>query len=149
MNQQDAVAALANNLFDGLLERDADLNLVPLWRSRTGAWSTRRGSSSSDGASGLRNGKPFDAESVSSASSIPGSSYVEGPPSRRWLTSKSWIPTSCVCTARSVGHSCLRCWPSGRPLQYRRPSSILLIMGELIDTHLRRSPWEQIREGRT
>jgi len=37
MNQQDAVAALANNLFDGLLERDADLNLVPLWRSRTGA----------------------------------------------------------------------------------------------------------------
>jgi hypothetical protein len=30
-------------------------------------------------------------------------------------------------------------------IQYRRPSSILiLIIRELIDTHLRRSPWEQI-----
>jgi hypothetical protein len=38
MNHSEAAATvLANNRFDGLLERDADLNLVPSWPSRTGA----------------------------------------------------------------------------------------------------------------
>jgi peptide/nickel transport system substrate-binding protein len=65
MNHQEAPATvLANNLFDGLLERDADLNLVPLlaesYRSvnqTTWEFKLRRGVR-------FHNGEPFDAESV-------------------------------------------------------------------------------------
>src|SRR5262245_56045701 len=65
MNHQEAPATvLANNLFDGLIERDADLNLVPLlaesYRSviqTTWEFKLRRGIR-------FQNGEPFDAESV-------------------------------------------------------------------------------------
>src|SRR5262245_27773011 len=65
MNHQEAPATvLANNLFDGLIERDADLNLVPLlaesYRSvnqTTWEFKLRRGIR-------FHNGEPFDAESV-------------------------------------------------------------------------------------
>jgi peptide/nickel transport system substrate-binding protein len=65
MNHQEvAVTVLANNLFDGLLERDADLNLVPLlaesYRSvnaTTWELKLRRGVR-------FQNDEPFDAESV-------------------------------------------------------------------------------------
>ena len=65
MNHQEAPATvLANNLFDGLLERDADLNLVPLlaesYRSvnqTTWEFKLRRGVR-------FHNGESFDAESV-------------------------------------------------------------------------------------
>ena len=65
MNHQEAPATvLANNLFDGLLERDPDLNLVPLlaesYRSvnqTTWEFKLRRGVR-------FHNGEPFDAESV-------------------------------------------------------------------------------------
>src|SRR5262245_33122084 len=65
MNHQEAPATiLANNLFDGLLERDPDLNLVPLlaesYQSVAPAiweFKLRRGIR-------FQNGEPFDAESV-------------------------------------------------------------------------------------
>src|SRR5262249_18252020 len=65
MNHQEAPATvLANNLFDGLLERDPDLNLVPLlaesYRSVSPTiweFKLRRGIR-------FQNGEPFDAESV-------------------------------------------------------------------------------------
>src|SRR5712691_8835675 len=65
MNHQEAPATvLANNLFDGLIERDPDLNLVPLlaesYRSvsaTTWEFKLRRGIR-------FHNGEPFDAESV-------------------------------------------------------------------------------------
>ena len=65
MNHQEAPATmLANNLFDGLIERDPDLNLVPLlaesYRSvspTTWEFKLRRGIR-------FQNGEPFDAESV-------------------------------------------------------------------------------------
>src|SRR5215813_11856965 len=65
MNHQEAPATvLANNLFDGLIERDADLNLVPLLAESyqsvsptTWEFKLRRGIR-------FQNGEPFDAESV-------------------------------------------------------------------------------------
>jgi peptide/nickel transport system substrate-binding protein len=65
MNHSEAAATvLANNLFDGLLERDADLNLVPLLaesyqsvNQTTWEFKLRRGIR-------FQNGEPFDAESV-------------------------------------------------------------------------------------
>jgi ABC-type transport system substrate-binding protein len=65
MNHQEAPATvLANNLFDGLIERDPDLNLVPLLAESyqsvsPTAWEfkLRRGVR-------FHNGEPFDAESV-------------------------------------------------------------------------------------
>jgi peptide/nickel transport system substrate-binding protein len=65
MNHQEGPATvLANNLFDGLIERDPDLNLVPLlaesYRSvsqTTWEFKLRRGIR-------FHNGEPFDAESV-------------------------------------------------------------------------------------
>src|SRR6266487_5898820 len=65
MNHQEAPATvLANNLFDGLLERDPDLNLVPLLAESyqsvsptTWEFKLRRGIR-------FHNGEPFDAESV-------------------------------------------------------------------------------------
>ena len=65
MNHQEAPATvLANNLFDGLLERDPDLNLVPLLAESyqsvsptTWELKLRRGVR-------FQNGEPFDAESV-------------------------------------------------------------------------------------
>src|SRR6266487_4488609 len=65
MNHQEAIATVvANNLFDGLIERDPDLNLVPLlaesYRSvspTTWEFKLRRGIR-------FHNGEPFDAESV-------------------------------------------------------------------------------------
>jgi peptide/nickel transport system substrate-binding protein len=65
MNHSEAAATvIANNLFDGLLERDADLNLVPLlaesYRSvnqTTWELKLRRDIR-------FHNGEPFDAESV-------------------------------------------------------------------------------------
>jgi len=65
MNHQEAAATVvANNLFDGLIERDPDFNLVPLlaesYRSvspTTWEFKLRRGIR-------FQNGEPFDAESV-------------------------------------------------------------------------------------
>src|SRR6266540_4038786 len=65
MNHQEAPATvLANNLFDGLIERDPDLNLVPLLAESyqnvsptTWEFKLRRGIR-------FHNGEPFDAESV-------------------------------------------------------------------------------------
>src|SRR5215468_564785 len=65
MNHQEAPATvLANNLFDGLLERDQDLNIVPLLAESYQSVSPtiwefklRRGIR-------FHNGEPFDAESV-------------------------------------------------------------------------------------
>src|SRR5262249_18810318 len=65
MNHQEAPATvLANNLFDGLLERDQDLNIVPLlaesYQSASPTiweFKLRRGIR-------FQNGEPFDAESV-------------------------------------------------------------------------------------
>ena len=65
MNYQEAPATvLANNLFDGLIERDPDLNLVPLLAESYQSVSPtiwefklRRGIR-------FHNGEPFDAESV-------------------------------------------------------------------------------------
>src|SRR6266446_5014239 len=65
MNHQEAPATvLANNLFDGLIERDPDLNLVPLLAESyqsvsptTWEFKLRRGIR-------FQNGEPFDAESV-------------------------------------------------------------------------------------
>src|SRR5215813_15403114 len=65
MNHQEAPATvLANNLFDGLLERDQDLNIVPLLAESYQSVSPtiwefklRRGIR-------FQNGEPFDAESV-------------------------------------------------------------------------------------
>src|SRR5262245_6517089 len=65
MNHQEAPATvLANNLFDGLIERDADLNLVPLLAESyqsvsptTWEFKRRRGIR-------FQNGEPFDAESA-------------------------------------------------------------------------------------
>src|SRR6266446_4486143 len=65
MNHQEAPATvLANNLFDGLIERDPDLNLVPLLAESYQSVSPtiwefklRRGIR-------FHNGEPFDAESV-------------------------------------------------------------------------------------
>ena len=65
MNHQEAPATvLANNLFDGLLERDQDLNIVPLLADSYQSVSPtiwefklRRGIR-------FQNGEPFDAESV-------------------------------------------------------------------------------------
>src|SRR5437867_10441352 len=65
MNHQEAPATvLANNLFDGLIERDPDLNLVPLLAESyqsvsptTWEFKLRRGVR-------FHNGEPFDAESV-------------------------------------------------------------------------------------
>jgi peptide/nickel transport system substrate-binding protein len=65
MNHQEAPATvLANNLFDGLLERDQDLNVVPLLAESYQSVSPtiwefklRRGIR-------FQNGEPFDAESV-------------------------------------------------------------------------------------
>src|SRR4030095_16865888 len=65
MNHQEAPATvLANNLFDGLLERDQDLNVVPLLAESYHSVSPtiwefklRRGIR-------FQNGEPFDAESV-------------------------------------------------------------------------------------
>jgi len=65
MNHQEAVGTiLANNLFDGLLERDPDLNIVPMLAESYQSvgptiWELklRRGVR-------FQNGEPFDAESV-------------------------------------------------------------------------------------
>jgi peptide/nickel transport system substrate-binding protein len=108
MNHQEAPATvLANNLFDGLLERDADLNLVPLlaesYRSvnqTTWEFKLRRGVR-------FHNGEPSDAESVkfSLERLIDPKLKLRGGSA----FTRSWIRSPCACTARPAGHSCPPC----------------------------------------
>ena len=108
MNHQEAPATvLANNLFDGLIERDPDLNLVPLLAESyqsvsptTWEFKLRRGIR-------FHNGEPFDAESVKFS--------LERAPLRRGSGPATIEPSAAKSqTAAPIRPPARRAWP-GRP----------------------------------